>query len=315
MLPFHHPSTTLVLDDDALFLESFAYSYGRNLLCKTVSFPQTAVDIVLADADRLSGSLNVIAPFFFDEVDGSLKSDQSRMLRLRSNPLAALADDANRTSTISVVVVDFAMPSMSGLDVCRRIKGCPAKKILLTGKTGDQTAVAAFNEGLIDCFLVKQDPDLPERLPREICRLEGEFFAAISAPVSIAAQASDLRFLGDPVLCRFLEAEFERERIQQYFLWSDPPGFLAIDSAGHRRHFVIYGAEAMRAQYEIAAEMGAPSELVGALRAGGTIASFPTATGFYNEEFSESWMRFAADARAVPGTQWHVAAIDVALAS
>ena len=49
------------------------------------------------------------------------------------------------------------MPGMTGMELCRKIKRFH-QEILLTGKTSDATAVAAFNKSWIDLFLVKHDP-------------------------------------------------------------------------------------------------------------------------------------------------------------
>ena len=64
------------------------------------------------------------------------------------------------------------MPKMTGVEFCRAIRGLPVKTILLTGKASLETAISAFNEGVIDCFLQKQDSNVSTALRREIKRLQ-----------------------------------------------------------------------------------------------------------------------------------------------
>ncbi|MFT3741115.1 MAG: response regulator [Gammaproteobacteria bacterium] len=61
----------------------------------------------------------------------------------------------DRFAQPSVVVIDYDMPKINGIDVCRMLPDISVKKIMLTGKAGNKTGVGAFNEGLIDQFIVK----------------------------------------------------------------------------------------------------------------------------------------------------------------
>jgi CheY-like chemotaxis protein len=85
----------------------------------------------------------------------------------------------HRFEQVSVVVVDYDMPEIDGLEFCRNLKNKAIKKILLTGKADEQTAVRAFNEKTIDRFIRKQDDDVMARLNRAIAELQREHFDQI----------------------------------------------------------------------------------------------------------------------------------------
>ncbi len=300
MLPFRFGTTTLVVDDDQLFLDSFSYSIGRSLRCRTNNFPPDAIAQLRNAAARWESLLAPAAAHGRDDYDRSPHNGkQDRRLAL-----AALAADAARHDLIGVVIVDFAMPNMSGLEVCREIRGLPFKKILLTGKTGDKTAVAAFNEGLIDRFLVKQDPELPRKLPSEVLYLEQEFLRQRAS--ACAAIVDDVAFLGDRAVSAHLEAMWRRLNIAEHYLWTHPPGFLTIDAAGKRRQVIIYDTEMMRAQSEVAHECEAPVEFTAAVRNNTAIAWFPGPTGLIDEHYFGHWRDYTSAAERIPGSDFWV---------
>ena len=57
-----------------------------------------------------------------------------------------------------VVLLDWTLPDMSGIEVCRRLRGLPETKdlgvIMVTGRTGDQNAVRGLDAGADD-YVVK----------------------------------------------------------------------------------------------------------------------------------------------------------------
>ena len=57
--------------------------------------------------------------------------------------------DSKRFAMKTVVVVDYSMPNMNGLEVCKALEDLPLKFIMLTGKAEPETAIEAFNDGLI----------------------------------------------------------------------------------------------------------------------------------------------------------------------
>ena len=151
-------------------------------------------------------------------------ADDDPVVRLPASRIAAMARDPARFSRVSVAIIDFAMPSMTGVELCRKIKHLPVKKVLLTGKTGDATAVAAFNEGLIDLFLVKHDPDLPDKLRRIIRELQYAYFKDLTAPLEPIAKLEDTAFLDDPGIAGWYHEFSGRIARSSTHLLLSPPG-------------------------------------------------------------------------------------------
>lgn len=80
-------------------------------------------------------------------------------------------DGVARFGLTQVCVVDYSMPSMSGLRVLSELTGWSGSRVLLTGRADEQLAVSAFNRSLIEQFIPKQAPEIRLRLTEAIQNL------------------------------------------------------------------------------------------------------------------------------------------------
>lgn len=303
LLPFYHPTTCLIIDDDRLFLDSIDYNYADVILCATEQQPERGIERLLKDTEVTGLTIEEANRWPPEGGD-----DGDPVIRLPASRIAAMARDPARFSRVSVVVVDYAMPTMTGVEFLRKIKGLPVKKVLLTGKTGDATAVAAFNEGLINLFLVKQDPELPEKLTRVIEELQYGYFKDISAPLHPISKLEDTSFLDDPVIVDRYDKLARRIGAVEHYLLPSPPGLMLVDEIGQVTVAWINSQDRMRAQIEIAIEIGAPAALVKKLRAGDAILTCPTTTGFYEAQHVYDWHKYVLPCEEIRGNAlWKVA--------
>lgn len=313
MLPYFHPTTCLVVDDDTLFLESFAHRYGAAMLCATESNPKTAIQRLRAQTRMTASSVpSVHSPIA--ALPEGLSEDGEALFRVETSSILQIARRLERFSHLSVIIIDYAMPAMSGLDVCRSIKDLPVKKILLTGMAGDSTAVDAFNEGLIDFFLVKQDARLSERLPVEVDRLQREYFAQRTVGLEPVSRTDDAAFLRDPALASWLEQLSKDVGAVEHYLMTTTPGLMLVDQTGKATLAYVFSADRMRAQREIAVHEGAPAALIARLEAGKTLLVCPSETGFYDARFAATWPKYVHDAVPVSGASAWQAAVNRASA-
>ena len=86
-----------------------------------------------------------------------------------------------RFRRVSVLMVDYAMPTMDGLEFCKRVKSNDIKKALLTGVADEKTAVAAFNDGIIDRYIPKGSLASMKSVIPHIRAMQNDFFSQYSA--------------------------------------------------------------------------------------------------------------------------------------
>lgn len=301
MTPFYHPTSILVLDDDPLFLESLDFQFSDELFCQTFTRPDAALEHLRCQAPQHPD----FGRYFADCSEmafGSADDNGDRLLRLQFSELRSMVDDQARHQRISVAVVDYDMPKMTGVEFCRAISDLPVKTILLTGKAGLETAIAAFNEGVIDCFLQKQDSNVSVALRREIKRLQGFYFAEISDPIKCALALQRPSFFADPSFIKLFKEMAEANGIVEHYVCASPPGVMMRDAEGNESFLLVSDAGTANSQCAVAENRDAPPDMVQLLRSRKAHAWFPTQQGLYHPDFEAVWARYIWPAQLLPGS-------------
>lgn len=304
MTPFFHPTSVLVLDDDPLFLESLDFQFSEEVSCQTFTRPDAALQHLQAQA----GQHPNFARYFRDASDMAAGSEMhfgDLLLRLKLSELRSIIDDETREQRVSVAIVDYDMPKMTGVEFSRAIRDLPVKIILLTGKAGLETAISAFNEGVIDCFLQKQDSGVTYALRREIKRLQEEYFAEISGPILSALALQKPSFFDDPTFLELFRELADKNNIVEHYICAAPPGVMMRDADGNESFLLVSDTEDANTQCEAAESNGAPDDMVQLLRTRKAHAWFPTKSGLYHPDYKTEWSRFIWPAQILPGsTRW-----------
>src|SRR5690606_37938478 len=85
-----------------------------------------------------------------------------------------------RFDVISVIVVDFSMPTLTGVEFIdqlrERVKNKFAKIIMATGEADHGLAVQLFNEKKIDKFFLKNEDGLEEKINAAINEMQKAYF-------------------------------------------------------------------------------------------------------------------------------------------
>ena len=299
--PFYHPTSILVLDDDPLFLESLDFQFSDELSCQTFTRPDAALEHLRTQAPQHPD----FGRYFSDcsEMDlGTTVRNGDRLLRLQLSELRSMVDDRSRHQRISVAIVDYDMPKMTGVEFCREISNLPVKTILLTGKAGLETAISAFNEGVIDCFLQKQDSNVSVSLRREIKRLQGLYFAEVSDPIRCALALQRPSFFGDPNFVKLFKEMVEANGIVEHYICASPPGVMMRDAEGNDSFILVSDIDMANDQCEAAEHRAAPQDMVQLLRSRKAQAWFPTQQGFYHPDYEAEWARYIWPAQLLPGS-------------
>jgi CheY-like chemotaxis protein len=201
-----------------------------------------------------------------------------RILDVALDSIHKTVRNRRRFEQVSVAVVDFDMPSMNGLDFCQNIENPAIRKILQTGKADERTAVNAFNDGIIDCFILKQAEDAMPYLNRAIGRMQHLYFSDFARSLSdvLALDAHPFTgshaFMRDPVFARCFAQIREQLDIVEYYLSCAPDGFLMLNAAGIPYFLSVCAATQWLSRYECSENGKAPRELLAALSSGETVS-------------------------------------------
>ncbi len=139
-----------------------------------------------------------------------------------------------RFKQVSTVIIDYNMPGINGLEVCAKIENPHIQKILFTGAADENLAVKAFNEGLIQGFIRKHDPQVTGQLEKMIQRAQEKFFLSISK-IYMTAVTSDPEktFLLQPSFIELFTKIVQENSITEYYLRNFSGHFLFLNAHGN----------------------------------------------------------------------------------
>lgn len=298
--PFHFPTTVAFVDDSLQFLSNLSLQLDARLAYRLYQSPFAALV-------ALNGSTQMppVAERFFSLYrHRNDKSVARHVLDVSLDMIHREVHNEHRFEQVSVVVVDYDMPEIDGLEFCRSLKGKALKKILLTGKADEQTAVRAFNEKTIDRFIRKQDDDVMTQLNRAIAELQREHFDQIEHMLADALSVGSHLFLRDAAFAERFREISRSLNIVEHYLCCGPDGILMLDMGGTAHLLIVQTEEMMRAHYEIAYDQQAPEELLARLRGGHSLPYFWKTAGNYSPIYDD-WETCMHPAQEFEGREWY----------
>lgn len=297
---YQHPTLTLLLDDSPSFLDSLAFQLSPHLARKTFHDARSALNwLHHAHLHSIKNRKEPIRVGY----DEQSESFERRSASINLERIYHIVTERHRFDMPAVVVVDYAMPQMDGLEFCEAIRRLPCKKILLTGQADEKVAIDAFNRKLIDRFIRKNDTDAMNRLENEIVQLQEDFFIGQTSTLKDLLSRHSYAFLADPAIVALAEQLCKRYRFVEYYVFPHPTGILFLDTRGKATLMVIETAAGLTTQFEVAQDQGAPSELLAALKELRLVPFFSDTGGMYENAIGHDWTLYCLPAQVCRG--WH----------
>jgi CheY-like chemotaxis protein len=279
---YYFPTTVIFVDDSNDFLMNFSLQFDPKLSYRLYDSPLDALRYI-NDEDELP-ELNQRC--FSEYADGTRCPITNHTINVDIGTIHREIYNPRRFSVASVIIVDFAMPSMNGLEFCERLKDHPSKKILLTGQAGEKTAVQAFNDGIIDRFILKSHPNVIHTINEAIHELQLGYFHDTAEMIVNALSVNAPNFLKDPTFSDFFFNEIcKSHNIVEYYLTETTGSFLLLNADAEPHWLIIKRKTDLQIYKEFAVDNNAPQSIIAALDTGEKIPYFWHA----NDYFQTSW--------------------------
>jgi CheY-like chemotaxis protein len=303
ILPYYHPTTVVIVDDNDLFLHTL-----------DLRMPSTMAYLMFHDARAALERVNLqpAKPAIPQRCLSAMPTESTcrqSLIRLELGLIEDEIKNSERFTRTSVVIVDYAMPEMDGLEFCSGIQDPSVKKVLLTGVADEKLAVRAFNEGVIDRFLPKAGDATLDHAVTYAQQLQRSFFVdqqrAFSESLALAP-----RFLADQAMSSYFDFLCGQLGIVEHYLVGDPPGFLMLTSAGEVIRLVVLSEEDVDRQVDFAERFDAPQAVVHGLQSRRQIACFFEAPDPHGDA-PFGWAEYLHDARVIRSgaRTWYTAVI------
>ncbi|WP_439114716.1 response regulator [Hydrogenophaga sp.] len=182
------------------------------------------------------------------------------------------ATTPSRYALAKTCLIDYAMPGTNGLHVLDTLLDWPGSRVLLTGQADEQVAVKAFNSGLIDQFVPKQDPDITRHLLSVLRKLSIAAHPRLNTLWRAALRPAQQSLLQVPSVSQALQAYTEQHWVE-YVVLGEPFGLLGLTAAGECHWLQLEPASGLSDLAELAGSAGLGFDLVRSIENGQQLAA------------------------------------------
>lgn len=230
---FYFPTTVQLIDDEYDFLKELRYTFNPSVATYNIS------DNPRATLEHLNTIHEEDAYINQWLTEGDIGSIVAQVYDLYNQIYSA-----GRFRQISMVIVDYDMPSMNGLELCEQITSPHIQKILLTGTVDDNLAIQAFNKGLIHGFIRKHDPDVINLVEGFIKKSQYQFFNSLTKTYMTAVTMDrENTFLLQPGFIKLFERLIQENKVTEYYLKDHTGQFIFLNEKGEMGALFVYQGE------------------------------------------------------------------------
>jgi CheY-like chemotaxis protein len=291
LAPYYHPTTFCIVDDNERFLQSLLLEMPTDLAFRAFTRPEPALAYVNQPIELKP---LVERCFTFERPRNGpavIHFDLSLIEQEISNPA--------RFRRLSVAIIDYAMPSVNGLEFFDEMRDPYTRKAMITGVADEKFAVQLFNAGLIHRFIQKQKAVDLDTLLAVVAEQQQLYFQQYLAPLRYTLALDPPLFLADPAIATHVQQLMVDERLVEYYLVDDPPGLLLLRSDGSVVRLILLDAAARASQLAFARRFSAPQRIIRGFESGALIGHFDgdSPADYHGGE------RFPWDDHVVPATR------------
>lgn len=299
-LPLFFFSPTLCwIDDNQLFLNAANNLFKNNYNCLTFTDAQTALEF-LTSYKSLFSQINFTREFtesdIFD-IHNHLPVD------INISEITQLSNNPARKNELAVLIIDNNMPNMSGIDLCYHLKDFPYKKILLTGDTDQSKIIDAFNQGIIDRFIAKEDTNVTHKLQTTIHELSYQYFYEKTKNLLCHLETSRPSPLSDPIFVNFFLQWCEQNKTHEFYLLNRHGSFLVKINSNTNDYFIVMSEFAKNEFIKLNDEVPIESKsLVDQVAEGKLLPFFGVGKESWEFDYTE-WQKYFYPANVLQGKE------------
>lgn len=295
-LSYYHPSTVVFVDDQQTFLSAIKNRLPKEMMALFFSNPNEALEKINQANFSMHENPHGIYEIE-DDLELDLHNNNEAFFNLKLGQVAKTIYNPKRFSEISVVIVDRMMPDLDGINFCRQLANCPVKKIMLTASKDRTIATAAFNEGIIDFFLVKDTPNLSGQLVAAIEGMQRNYFFSLSQRMLGNTLEMVVPLISSQPIVNFLQRKMKELNAVEYYLLDKCGSVLFITFEGIPTTLTI-SSDKIIDNYAAIANDHEEQAIANVLRKKEKLLFFPKESD--NMRPVNEWHHFLFDAMPIP---------------
>ena len=258
---FYHPVKVLCLDDNRAFLDLLELEFNEKLNLTTLTNPKVALQVIEDHpvSEAVPSSLTLINTIDADTINEKVVSfDISKILNLLY--------DKTRFQKVPLLVVDYAMPEINGVEFCQKLKEKKLFKIMLTAEADQALAVKAFNEGLIDKFILKTAENLYSELHAAVHELTQRHFKELTKNLVLWDDGSLNALFANPAYLQLFSKILKQAQAVEYYLVDNSGSMLFLDENAKPTWLIIKHKKELDEQVDLLDGYELPKQVMDSVR-------------------------------------------------
>jgi FixJ family two-component response regulator len=214
----------MFIDDNVELLKAYHHLNLPNKIV-TESDPEKAVQELINNTSKACIFHDITDEHYTD----SLQTNDAAVISFTFNSIKDLIHDNDKYEKYGVVITDYKMPIMNGIELCNNISELNIVKILLTGEYKPLDALTALHDDTIDYFLQKGKETTNDELLNSIRKLELKHFKNITQNFFNLTN-NKFAFLADKSFATIINNLIKDNAITEYYLLNNTGCFLMINN-------------------------------------------------------------------------------------
>lgn len=214
----YFPLTTIIIDDDTEFLKVTT----SHLVNAPISTYNSAKDALLQIKPISIQVKNFIEEHFTGIYDLNYKN------------IKAFVNTSKNDH--GIIIADYAMPNMNGIELLSKFYDSDIIKILLTNAYTIEEAVNALNDNIIDYYLPK---DKINNIALITDELQTKFFKKITKSILSMLDKSSYKFFYDKNYLKIFTTICNQYKIHKYYILNSYGGYY-LENDNHKFIFTIF---------------------------------------------------------------------------
>ncbi|MBX9705444.1 MAG: response regulator [Gammaproteobacteria bacterium] len=293
---FYFPTKVYLIDDNIDFLTNFSLQLNPAVSYNLYDSPHAALRELLQE-NKIS---QLTQQIFSSSQDGNDNPITNQMVKLDVSLIHKEIFNPRRFDEPTVIVVDYDMPGINGLELCSKLRNHHVKKILLTGKADERLAITAFNEGLIDQFVQKNEDNIVTTINESVAKLQLKYFLEATDVILRMLETESAKFLRDPAFINLFNKLYSDHGLVEHYITETTGSFVMLDAYAKPSWLAAKYYSDLNLHYEIAKDSGAPQAALDGLRSGDRIPYSWNTKDYYQVE-GDAWLEQLHPAEELKG--------------
>ncbi|HAT1722151.1 TPA: response regulator [Legionella pneumophila] len=294
---FYHPIKVIFLDDNRAFLDALDLEFGEKFNILTLTNSDKAFQLIDNDSQDVSQSIFKLMN------DVNLDTTNDRVIGFDVSKMLNLIYDKARFEHAPLLVVDYQMPAINGIEFCKRLKERKVFKIMLTAEADKDTAIKAFNNGLIDKFILKTSENLYPEITLAVHDLTQRYFRELTKNI-VNAYENSINDLFDNELYQQLFANVQTQaQSVEYYLVDNSGSVVFLDKDAKPTWLIIRHVKELSDQLDLMQGYELPEQTMAAVAKKEKIL-FLLSEKEYKKPIAE-WVNYLFDAQKLDNNYYY----------